>query len=201
MFKEKEVEENFKKFQGTKENYIKSIFMVKKIGDSYSIELRETTDERIIVLSDIFFRSLQEFIKEFYGGILQQDLDIYEGQSIKNKDKLKGIEEEIKTLLKSNPSKNLEEIKEMNPTIFSEKDAISEVYGENYKAKEIIENTIFQLNNSIIFESSLNNKVSKLSLKLIVVISNVLGIFLGVFLVFLKEFIKSVNWKELKEVK
>lgn len=201
LFKEKEVEGNFRNFKGSKEDYIKSIFIVKKIGDSYNIELKEKNDERITALSDAFFRSLQEFIKEFYGEILQQDLNIYEGQSVKNKDKLKAIEEEIKVLLKNNPNKNLEEIKELNPAIFSEKDAISEVYGENYKAKEIIENTIFQLNNSVIFESSLNNKVNKLSLKLIVVISNVLGIFLGVFLVFLKEFVKSINWKELKEVK
>lgn len=162
LFKEKEVEGNFRNFQGSKEDYIKSIFIVKKIGDSYNIELKEKNDERITALSDAFFRSLQEFIKEFYGEILQQDLSIYEGQSVKNKDKLKAIEEEIKVLLKNNPNKNLEEIKELNPAIFSEKDAISEVYGENYKAKEIIENTIFQLNNSVIFESSLNNKVNKL---------------------------------------
>lgn len=199
MFLEKEIKEIFEGLKNAKkEDVAKMLFDLKRTGNVYSVELKGNNDKEVDLLDEIFFRNLQKFIKGFYGNVLSQDLKVYENQIIKNKDRLLEIEERIKELIKENPNKTLGEVKELNPAIFSEKDAVSQVYSENYKSKEIIDNTIHQLNNSVIFESSLNNKLDKFSLKLMLVIFNVLGIFLGVFVVFIKEFLKSINWKELK---
>ena len=93
-----------------------------------------------------------------------------------------------------------EDLKELYPTIFAEKEAISSVYTENYKAQKVIENSVAKLDELIVYQSTLNKVEDKMSLKLIFIISNVLGIFLGVFIVFVKEFLKGINWKELKQL-
>lgn len=94
----------------------------------------------------------------------------------------------------------MEDLKELHPTIFSEKESIATVYAENYKAQKDIENSIAKLSELIIYQSTLNKVEDKMSIKLIFIISNVLGIFLGVFIVFVREFLRGINWQELKQL-
>lgn len=84
--------------------------------------------------------------------------------------------------------------------MFAEKESVSEVYTENYKALKVIENSSAKLNDLVVYQGTLNKAEDKMSMKLVFIISNVLGVFLGIFVVFIKEFLKGINWKELKEL-
>lgn len=177
-----------------------AVYELKKTNDSYTLKILGKDKMENEKLDLIFFKIISQYIYEFYGEILKKDFVTYKNQSDENKNQLAKIQTIIENLSKENTEKTIDDLRELNPTIFSEKDAITKVYSENYKAKEDLGNAINQLKNLIVIESSLNQDEGKLSLNLIFIISNVLGLFMGIFIVFLKEFVKGVNWKELKNI-
>lgn len=183
-----------------KRNFVKSLFSLSGSNNDYSLKLKGKDSKSLEELENIYFENLNGYISSVYGEIIKSDLDIAKGQADKNKVELTKLEEKIKVLVRdSKNNANSMELKDMYPSIFAEKDAISLLYSDNYKVQKTLEGNLLQLNHAIRMKSSLNEVQSKLSLKLIFIISNLLGVFLGVFLVFVKEFIKSINWKELKE--
>lgn len=206
FFQKDKIKEISKEISGKKilikRAFIKEIYNVSNNESVYNLKLSGKTFEEIEKLEIIYFEVLNSYIQSVYGEIVKKDIETTKNQANINKEELSKLEETIKKLSKNIGTKEeISNLKDIYPSIFAEKDAISAIYGENYKIQKKYEGILVQLNDPIRMKSSLNELENKLSLKLIIVISNVLGIFLGVFLVFLKEFIKSVNWKELKEVK
>ena len=167
--------------------------------------LREQADiilaHEVRELEKLYFEKLQEYLNINYGNILKKDLEFKKKNSLTFKNELLILEKKINEIAKtSKGSYTAEDLKELYPTIFAEKEAISSVYTENYKAQKVIENSVAKLDELIVYQSTLNKVEDKMSIRLIFIISNVLGIFLGVFIVFVKEFLKGINWKELKQL-
>ena len=117
-----------------------------------------------------------------------------------NPNTLKELQELQKTIEELRGKYSVEDLKILYPIIFSKEEALYEIYRSNYKAQKVIENSVAKLDELIVYQSTLNKVEDKMSIRLIFIISNVLGIFLGVFIVFVKEFLKGINWKELKQL-
>ena len=184
-----------------KREFVKSIFDVSKNNNDYVIKISGKDIYEVRELQKLYFKNLQEYLKGNYSNILNKDLELQKKNSSTFKNELLKLEKRINDLAKlSKGSYTAEDLKELYPTIFAEKEAISSVYTENYKAQKVIENSVAKLDELIVYQSTLNKVEDKMSIRLIFIISNVLGIFLGVFIVFVKEFLKGINWKELKQL-
>ena len=184
-----------------KRDFVKRIFDVSKNNSDYVIKISGKDIYEVRELEKLYFKNLQEYLKNNYSNILNKDLELQKKNSSTFKNELLKLEKRINDLAKlSKGSYTAEDLKELYPTIFAEKEAISSVYTENYKAQKVIENSVAKLDELIVYQSTLNKVEDKMSIRLIFIISNVLGIFLGVFIVFVKEFLKGINWKELKQL-
>jgi len=184
-----------------KREFVKSIFDVSKNNNDYMVKISGKDIYEVRELEKLYFKNLQEYLKGNYSNILNKDLELQKKNSSTFKNELLKLEKRINDLAKlSKGSYTAEDLKELYPTIFAEKEAISSVYTENYKAQKVIENSVAKLDELIVYQSTLNKVEDKMSIRLIFIISNVLGIFLGVFIVFVKEFLKGINWKELKQL-
>lgn len=184
-----------------KRDFVKSVFNVSKNNSDYVIKISGKDIYEVRELEKLYFKNLQEYLKGNYSNILNKDLELQKKNSSTFKNELLKLEKRINDLAKlSKGSYTAEDLKELYPTIFAEKEAISSVYTENYKAQKVIENSVAKLDELIVYQSTLNKVEDKMSIRLIFIISNVLGIFLGVFIVFVKEFLKGINWKELKQL-
>ncbi len=187
--------------ENSKKESLKRIFNINKDNNSYSIKVSGKNINEVRELEKLYFKNLQEYLKGNYSNILNKDLELQKKNSSTFKNELLKLEKRINDLAKlSKGSYTAEDLKELYPTIFAEKEAISAVYTENYKAQKVIENSVAKLDELIVYQSTLNKVEDKMSIRLIFIISNVLGIFLGVFIVFVKEFLKGINWKELKQL-
>ena len=184
-----------------KRDFVKSVFNVSKNNSDYVIKISGKDIYEVRELEKLYFKNLQEYLKGNYSNILNKDLELQKKNSSTFKNELLKLEKRINDLAKlSKGSYTAEDLKELYPTIFAEKEAISSVYTENYKAQKVIENSVAKLDELIVYQSTLNKVEDKMSIRLIFIISNILGIFLGVFIVFVKEFLKGINWKELKQL-
>lgn len=184
-----------------KKNFIKNIFEINKESSNFSLKISAKSIEELKELETMYFKILQSYLKDNFGSILKKDLELQQKNSLIFKEELTNIEKRITELSKGTKENySMEDVKELNPTIFAEKNSIADVYMENYKNQKKIENNIAKLDDLIVYQSTLNKMEEKMSIKLIFIISNVLGIFLGVFMIFVREFLKGVNWKELKEI-
>ena len=184
-----------------KRDFVKSVFNVSKSNNNYVIKISGKDIYEVRELEKLYFKNLQEYLKNNYSNILNKDLELQKKNSSTFKNELLKLEKRINDLAKlSKGSYTAEDLKELYPTIFAEKEAISSVYTENYKAQKVIENSVAKLDELIVYQSTLNKVEDKMSIRLIFIISNILGIFLGVFIVFVKEFLKGINWKELKQL-
>ena len=184
-----------------KRDFVKSVFDVSKNNNDYMVKISGKDIYEVRELEKLYFKNLQEYLKGNYSNILNKDLELQKKNSSTFKNELLKLEKRINDLAKlSKGSYTAEDLKELYPTIFAEKEAISSVYTENYKAQKVIENSVAKLDELIVYQSTLNKVEDKMSIRLIFIISNVLGIFLGVFIVFVKEFLKGINWKELKQL-
>lgn len=182
-------------------DFVKSIFDVSKSNSDYMVKISGKDIYEVRELEKLYFKNLQEYLKGNYSNILNKDLELQKKNSSTFKNELLKLEKRINDLAKlSKGSYTAEDLKELYPTIFAEKEAISSVYTENYKAQKVIENSVAKLDELIVYQSTLNKVEDKMSIRLIFIISNILGIFLGVFIVFVKEFLKGINWKELKQL-
>lgn len=187
--------------ENSKKESLKRIFNVNKENNSYSIKVSGKNINEVRELEKLYFEKLQEYLNINYGNILKKDLELQKKNSLTFKNELLILEKKINEIAKtSKGSYTAEDLKELYPTIFAEKEAISAVYTENYKAQKVIENSVAKLDELIVYQSTLNKIEDKMSIRLIFIISNVLGILLGVFIVFVKEFLKGINWKELKQL-
>ncbi len=187
--------------ENSKKESLKRIFNINKDNNSYSIKVSGKNINEVRELEKLYFKNLQEYLKGNYSNILNKDLELQKKNSSTFKNELLKLEKRINDLAKlSKGSYTAEDLKELYPTIFAEKEAISSVYTENYKVQKVIENSVAKLDELIVYQSTLNKVEDKMSIRLIFIISNVLGIFLGVFIVFVKEFLKGINWKELKQL-
>ena len=184
-----------------KRDFVKSVFNVSKNNSDYVIKISGKDIYEVRELEKLYFKNLKEYLKGNYSNILNKDLELQKKNSSTFKNELLKLEKRINDLAKlSKGSYTAEDLKELYPTIFAEKEAISSVYTENYKAQKVIENSVAKLDELIVYQSTLNKVEDKMSIRLIFIISNILGIFLGVFIVFVKEFLKGINWKELKQL-
>ena len=184
-----------------KRDFVKSVFNVSKSNNDYMVKISGKDTYEVRELEKLYFKNLQEYLKGNYSNILNKDLELQKKNSSTFKNELLKLEKRINDLAKlSKGSYTAEDLKELYPTIFAEKEAISSVYTENYKAQKVIENSVAKLDELIVYQSTLNKVEDKMSIRLIFIISNILGIFLGVFIVFVKEFLKGINWKELKQL-
>lgn len=107
----------------------------------------------------------------------------------------------IEALIEKNKGKyNIEELKEVYPILFSEKNATAKLYEEAYEQVAIINDGIKKFDVSL-EKSNETIELKQTSSKLILVVGGVLGLFLGIFLVFIKEFLKGIDWKKFKDIK
>lgn len=186
----------------SKKNFLKGVFEVTKKDNLYILKVSGKTMDDIKKNENLYFEELSKFINKNYGEILGKDLEVQKLRTTESKKQLLEIEKRIDTIFKAQTKEvRGSDLRELYPTLFTEKDSIAEAYGEDYKAQKNIEKIMSKLGETLTFRSSLNEEESKLSLRLIFIIANVLGIFSGVFIVFLNEFRKSIDWKELKNLK
>lgn len=187
--------------ENSKKETLKGIYSVTKDNTAYVVKISGKDINEVRELEGVYFKELQEYLNANYGSILKKDLELQKKNSATFKNELLILENKISELAKSSKENyTMEDLKELHPTIFSEKESIATVYGENYKAQKDIENSIAKLNELIIYQSTLNRIEDKMSIKLIFIISNVLGMFLGIFIVFVREFLKGINWQDLKQL-
>lgn len=175
-----------------------------KEGKEYRINVGNEKVEENKGLVDIYFRELNTYIGKVNKERFEKKSKIL-GEKIKEYEQVLGkIEIEVKELVDEYVDKRKEElsvadiiqaIKEKNPKIFAEKDTYSEFYNTTLKEKLYIDRILGEMDSNITLRSSLYEIDSKIKMKLIAIISFVLGGFLGIFLVFMKEFIKNVDWK------
>ena len=184
-----------------KRNFIKKLLIVSLNNKEYVLKLKGKNFSQIEKLEKLYFTRVSNHVESVYGGIIKKDLETVKNQTEVNKKELSRLEQIIRDLAKTITDKNdLASLKDIYPSIFAEKDAIATIYGENYKEQKTLEGNLIQLQEVVRMKSSLNEVENKMSMTLIFIISNVLGLFLGVFAVFVKEFMKSINWKELKNI-
>lgn len=184
-----------------RKDFIKNLFKIKQNGEEYSYEISATNKKELERLDLVLLNKVRVYVKKSYTERLNKDFLNSKKQSQLSKKQLKVLENKIVQMVLNSDGKLLaRDIREMYPTIFAEKDAIGALYTQAYMEEVLIGNTMRQLENLIVIESTLNDKPDKISLTLIVLIANVLGIFLGIFLVFVKESVKSIDWKDLKSI-
>ena len=205
FYEEKLIQELSKDIQEksalVKRNFIKELLKVSLNNKEYALKLSGKNFSEIEKLEKIYFDRVSNHVESVYGGIIKKDLETVKNQTEVNKKELSRLEQIIRDLAKTITDKNdLASLKDIYPSIFAEKDAIASIYGENYKEQKTLEGNLIQLQEVVRMKSSLNEVENKMSTILIFIIANVLGLFLGVFAVFVKEFMKSINWKELKNI-
>ena len=205
FYEEKLIQELSKDIQEksalVKRNFIKELLKVSLNNKEYALKLSGKNFSEIEKLEKIYFDRVSNHVESVYGGIIKKDLETVKNQTEVNKKELSRLEQTIRDLAKTITDKNdLASLKDIYPSIFAEKDAIASIYGENYKEQKTLEGNLIQLQEVVRMKSSLNEVENKMSTILIFIIANVLGLFLGVFAVFVKEFMKSINWKELKNI-
>lgn len=184
-----------------KRNFIKKLLTVTFSNNEYILKISGKNLVEIEKLEKIYFTKVNAYVESVYGGIIKKDIETVKNQTDVNKKELSRLEQTIRDLAKTINNKNdMANLKDVYPSIFAEKDAVAIIYGENYKEQKTLEGNLIQLQEAIRMKSSLNEVENKLSLSLVFIIANVLGLFLGVFVVFVREFMKSINWKELKNI-
>ncbi len=187
-------------------SYVKKIFLIDTKQDSndflnYTVKISGTSMNEVIELETKYFERLQIFLKNNYINILNKNIKPEKTYMLNIEKELREVQNKIEQLLNKSKGKySVEDLKMLHPIVFSKEEALYEIYRSNYKNQKIIENSVAKLDELIVYQSTLNKVEDKMSIRLIFIISNVLGIFLGVFIVFVKEFLKGINWKELKQL-
>ncbi len=170
----------------------------------YRISVSSETEEKATELIRIFFKNLNLFVEsqkksELKDKILLVDnkLNEYESELEKLEIEINQISKTYANLIGNNTSVSdiIEAMKEKSPIIFAKKDTYATMYNESLREKLEIERIIAGLNNNINIRSSVYEVEGKIKLSLVGIISVMLGGFLAVIIVFLKEFIKKVDWK------
>lgn len=208
MFFQKEFIKN--SFKGTsdkeKRGYIQSKLVVKmeKIKTDrflYTLTSKGKTIDENRLWATTYFELLNLYIEKQNRDKLDKDYIKLQKKSEEYRGKLQEIEEEIKKLVNLEKQGNLagivslaDEIREKNPRVFSEKDVYSELYTDVFKQKEDLKQFIDFLDNNIEYRSSLVESDGKINLMIAGIVSLTFGLLLGVLLVLLRNYIKSVKW-------
>ncbi len=170
---------------------------------NYKVSVSSETEEESKELIAIFFKTLNSFIEsqnktELKEKILLVDTKIneYTSELEKMEDEIDKISSEYSDLIGVNTSVSdvVEAMKEKRPIVFAKKETYTTMYNESLREKLEIERTISSLTNNINIRTSVYEVEGKVRLSIVGIISLLLGGFLSLILVFLKEFIKKTNW-------
>ncbi len=170
----------------------------------YRISVSSETEEKATELIRIFFKNLNLFVENQRKTELKDKILLVDNKLNEYELELKKLEREIDQISKTyanlignntSVSDIVEAIKEKSPITFTKKDTYATMYDEALREKLKIERIIVSLNNKINVRSSIYEVEGKIKLSLVGIISVMLGGFLAVIIVFLKEFIKKVDWK------
>ena len=191
----------------TKRKFLNKMFKVSSpVGGKlyYRITVAAENENEVKILIDFYYEKLSEYIDNFYKEEISEKYKKNIEQYNLYKDLYDKSQNDIKNLLgegiKLDNSVNsiyvVQALKELNTKLFSEKDTYASLYKSSLNEKLNLEQIISQMGDCIKVRSSLYKLDSKIKLRLIAVISCFLGFFLSIFLVFLKEFIKNIDWKD-----
>lgn len=200
-------EELIKKIEGIdkvdtpllKRNFIKNLFKVEVINNGYSLVVKGDKMSTLKNMEKIYFNHLAKNIEKISYDKINKKLAIAKEETEINKEKLNEIEKKI-SMLPQLSSKTLVimDLRDIYPSLFAEKDAIDSLYRSNFTLQKDLELKLKYLKDSVTMISSLNTVENKLSISFVFIISNILGIFLGVFLIFLMEFLKTIEWEKIR---
>lgn len=168
-----------------------------KFNLSISNKIQTNLDE----YEEEFILNLTKYTKVKYTKYLNNNLEYQTKKMNDYKSRLNDGTSKIETLIEKNKGKyNIEELKEVYPILFSEKNAIAKLYEEAYEQVAIINDGIKKFDVSV-EKSNETIELRQTSSKLILIVGAVLGLFLGIFLVFIKEFLTGIDWKKFKDIK
>lgn len=189
-----------------KQNWLNNIFKVTnsdKENTNYLLTIAIPSNLDADKLFGIYYENLYKYtdttirdeISLKYKKVLE-NYDLYKELADDSQEKIKEI---IGNDLKLEDSINslyiVQALRELNSKTFSEKDTYTSLYNRFLNEKLNLERVLLQMSDYIKVRTSIYELESKVNLKLIAMISFVLGGFLGIFAVFVKEFIKNIDWK------
>lgn len=189
-----------------KQNWLNNIFKVTspdKENSNYILTMGIPSNLDENKFFEIYYENLYKYIDKAirneislkYKKVLE-NYELYKELVDNSQEKIKEI---IGNDLKLEDSINslyiVQALRELNSKTFAEKDTYTSLYNRFLNEKLNLENVLLQMGDYIKFRTSIYELESKVKLKLITIISFVLGGFLGIFTVFIKEFIKNIDWK------
>lgn len=209
MFFEKEFIK--KEFQGVtnkeKRGFIQSklemkIEKIKTDRFLYTLTTKSKTLEENKLWAETYFELLNVYIEAQNRAKLDKEYNLMNKKSNQYKEKLREIENTIKSLVKEEKKENLtgvvslaEEIREKNPRVFSEKDSYSELYNKVLTDKENLSQFLELLDLNFEYRSSLVESEGKINLMIALITSITAGFLLGIILVLGKNYFKNINWE------
>ncbi|MBN1468342.1 MAG: hypothetical protein JXM74_09615 [Fusobacteriaceae bacterium] len=173
----------------------------KNENGKFNLSISNKTQTVLDDYEEEFISNLIKYLKIKYTKYLNDNLEYQTKKMNDYKLRLDEGTSKIEILIEKNRGKyNIEELKEVHPILFSEKNAIAKIYEESYKQVAIIDDGIKKFDVSV-ERSNETLELKQTSSKLILIVGGVLGLFLGVFLVFIKEFLMGIDWKKFKDIK
>ena len=195
-----------------KRRVLKNVYNISSLdntGLNYKISVSSDTQEKIYSFIQIYIKELNAYIETFNKGSMEKDLSSLNKRLFEYEEALSDIEEKMMALAlnykdtnedinnaNNNSVSYIDEIKELNPKLIAKRDTYSKMYNDILIEKLGLESKLAKMDDNITLRSSLYKLDSKIKLRLIAVISCFLGFFLSIFIVFLKEFIKNIDWKD-----
>lgn len=180
---------------------LKNLYSIKsldKAGENYTVSVSMKDEELNVKMISLFINQLNRYIESFNRERIKKQLKVLIEKVEEYEETLALIEVKIlevaKTYGEVSNKIGIEEIKELNPRLVAQRDTYSEVYNEILKEKLNLDRILSKMEDNITVRSSHYELDSSINMKLITLISFVLGFFLSIFIVFLREFIKNINW-------
>ncbi len=209
MFFEKDfIQSNF---QGTKDSE-KRAYVLSKLGMKveklktdrfiYTLTTKGKTLEENKIWAEIYFETLNTYIEKQNRAKLDKEYQLLDKKAKQYKSNLQNIENTIRTLVTEEKAQAsigiiniVDEIREKNPGVFSEKDSYAVLYGEILSKKENLSQFLDFLDLNFEYRSSLVESKGKINFSIAFILSLSGGFLLGLILVLGKNYFKNINWE------
>lgn len=209
MFFEKDfIQSNF---QGTKDSE-KRAYVLSKLGMKveklktdrfiYTLTTKGKTLEENKIWAEIYFETLNTYIEKQNRAKLDKEYQLLDKKAKQYKSNLQNIENTIRTLVTEEKAQAsigtiniVDEIREKNPGVFSEKDSYAVLYGEILSKKENLSQFLDFLDLNFEYRSSLIESKGKINFSIAFILSLSGGFLLGLILVLGKNYFKNINWE------
>lgn len=189
-----------------KRSIVSGAYNVTSIGKTmlnYKITVSGEEEKEAEELIKIFFMRLNTFIENQNKSELKEKITFVDKKINEYTKELELLESEIEEISKeyidivgenTTVSDVVEAMKEKRPIVFAKKETYTTLYNETLRERLEIDRAISGLTNNINIRSSIYEVEGKIRLSLIGIISILLGGFISIMIVFLKEFIKKTDW-------